>query len=402
MKRPFAGAMDFEDFLAAHLDQDITLDLSDSANSLKAAGMIYQAILKRKFFRRNGSGDFTAALTAEEMLGGSRDPVALSLATNLSAQQQRFAWFRAYIDSADPKNHTNENNALLSLQAFNEIATHLNRKGTSYHYSFYSKDPFEGKEVNIPAPTLSVEAPPAGHALAPYEPQNLTPKLLYPYPDAGRSYSIADLQAWYPTNTSGQYAFYAHASDDLQVLKWLSEGTFPPSIPQVDLITSGLDGRLDAYAEVESAGGPATQDTLQGNKIVDEGNPGDRYVVNSCIHGPLRVYQHTQDLANENTHPAKPFRLLAPAETYYTLPLAFHSRYFKVFVLARSLDKRAVKSFDTETDTAKTTIVSDAPVPGSERRIEFVYDAESDRVLTTHRPLTEKRNIGDPSFPEDF
>ena len=101
------------------------------------------------------------------------------------------------------------------------------------------------------------------------------------------------------------------------------------------------------------------------------------------IHGPLRAYRHRLD--DPATAPSAA-RALNPAETdgpdiSWSPRFCFRSRFFKVYVLARSI----------------VTLKGDGtPVYGPTSRLEAVYDAYLDKVLWRRWQATELRRISDP------
>ena len=112
--------MDFEDFLAAHLNAD-PAGLPDAlADLTKPAGMLHASIPKRINSLALPAGQKPALADILEIPGVSETHPVYAPLLNLVFQQTRFAWFRAD-DTLAPLHVDPLNNALLNAKAFNHL-----------------------------------------------------------------------------------------------------------------------------------------------------------------------------------------------------------------------------------------------------------------------------------------
>ncbi len=100
---------------------------------------------------------------------------------------------------------------------------------------------------------------------------------------------------------------------------------------------------------------------------------GGNFVCDTTVHAPLRAYRH--DLDDAATAP------IASTDVSWSPRFCFRSRFFKVYVLARSI---------------VTLKGSGAPVYGPPSRLEAVYDAVDDKILWRRWQATELRRLSDP------
>jgi hypothetical protein len=100
---------------------------------------------------------------------------------------------------------------------------------------------------------------------------------------------------------------------------------------------------------------------------------GGNNFCDSTIHGPIRAYRHGVDDAA--TAPS------SAVDVSWSPRFCFRSRFFKVYVLARSV---------------VTMRTDGAPVYGPTRRLEAVYDAYEDQVLWRRWQTSELRRLSDP------
>jgi len=360
-KRPFLCRVDFEDFLAAHLNSPaLAADDYENDPTLPAC-KVYKAIPKRA--SRVLPDYVMPSLEALTEVPGITDAHLIgTVLRDPLEQQKRFAFFRED-DAQAPLV-----GALISVKAFNNLLNSLSgkkRDGT-YGYSYYSSEskriPFDGTADGKPKFEYKELADAAMGTGKYFIDDN------QPAPD-----SAGELQVWRATNASGYYEMTFSNSDDVQLKEYGKSysGTFAGE--RIDFITTG--------GIPESPNWP--NDLVDGTGIYESYDGATPVVCNSTVHGPLRAYRNRE---NDSKPPPE-----VPLDESAQLPTAgvaidvswsprftFRSRFFCVYVLSRALNANG------------------QPYAGGTRRIEAVYDALKDRVLWQRQPQTYKRSLGDP------
>ncbi|MCW8131716.1 MAG: hypothetical protein KIS92_15325 [Planctomycetota bacterium] len=382
-KRPFLSRMDFEDFLAAHVNSKAPAVAGDVDDMLAApatpSGMLYLAMEKR---------DVTAitpvvfldldqyAIDNTQFVAAHPEYANIATPTFM---KDRFKFFRE--DDAVAKLFTDaSNNALLTSKALNNLlnATSGKRRDGSYGYSYYSFD-----NVNIPFLVV-------GSGTPKFEYQELDQTTL----DAGtqQKYTIeitagtpnepGELKAWHPTNGSGYYEMTFLDSDDLQLVEYgkPAPGTFMPG-DQVIFVSGNTQMVTTNAGNLETPNW--STDQTDGTDIYDFADAaGTAPTCHSTVHGPLRAYRNVEgtgfDEATLKPTADRTSGTLGNGDVAWSPRFAFRSRFFMVYVLSRALQPDG------------------QPSPGGTRRVEAVYDALKDRVIWRRTPATEKRSLGDP------
>ncbi|MCK6473762.1 MAG: hypothetical protein L6R28_18720 [Planctomycetes bacterium] len=358
-KRPFLCRVDFEDFLAAHLNADPTAAPDDVTTATATpGGMIWQAMPKRAY---------PALADLVELPGIAADHPVFRVFFDAAWQRKRFEWFRKD-DTLAPVA-----GALIDAKAFNNLLNSLSgkRRDGTYGYSFYSYDgvaqPFENPVGTVPK-FLYTEITAAD-----------VTALLKQYRVEGSDASVhteaAELKEWRATNSSGYYEMTFFACDDTQEVARLG-AIPPPPAPPTAIVSGGADGTLQT-PEV-------TDDTVSGTDIIDGGN----LVAESFVHAPLRAYRHGKDPATVPAPTAERTSGAAGDGDVAWSPRAdFRGRYFMVYILARGIVTISKDPWSGVTTTHY----------GATRRIEALYDALDDELLWRRNISTELRSLGDPS-----
>jgi len=363
-KRPFLGRMDFEDFLAAHVNSKMPVAAADVEDMAAApdspSGMLYLAIEKRQlppalnvvtYLDLDQYGIDNATFTAKH-------PEYNAIITT-AFMKPRFAFFRAD-DAIAPLFVDAANNAMLSTKAFNNLLNAVagKRRDGTYGHSFYSYDgvtlPFTITGSGTPKFEYNELLQADIASIKTYEINRMAP-------DDNKG----TLKAWHPTiSTTGYYEMSFHRSDDTQEMEYGTSVT--PALPGDKVVFINLNGEQDS----PRWGNDQTDTTAEIYELYDGINPVQ---CESTVHGPLRAYQNdTYDPAT-----AKP-TMPAGTDISWTPRLAYRSRFFAVYVLSRALGPNGT------------------PYSGGTRRIEAVYDALKDEVVWRRQPATEKRSLGDP------
>lgn len=383
-KRPFLGRMDFEDFLAAHVNSKSPATSADVDDMLTATtspcGMLYLAMDKRDlsaitpvvFLDLDQYGvDNTQFLASHSEYSTSMGTPVLMAAF----MKQRYAFFRT--DDGVAKLFTDAtNNALLTSKALNNLLNAVSgkRRDTTYGYSFYSFD-----NVNIPFGGTATGTPKFEYN-----------ELLQVDITAGvKTYLVTrtapddskgTLKAWHPTTGSGYYEMTFLNSDDTQEVEYGFTDGGHMAGDQVFFVHGNTKIVTSNAGFLETPNW--APDQTDGNDIYDFADALGDVTCHSTVHGPVRAYRNVEGTGfDDTTLKPTPDRNSGPAangDVSWTPRFAFRSRYFAVYVLSRALDP------------------SGQPYAGSTRRVEAVYDALKDQVIWHRQPVTEKRNLGDP------
>jgi hypothetical protein len=322
--------MDFEDFLAAHLNEDPEGIPDSTADLSKPAGMIYAAILKRVYTN----------MSLENMLElpSGTDCSRFAFLQDRTQQQARFEWFRKDDDLVKYPLAQ----ALLSAKAFNNILNSTSgtlNDLTGYGYSFYS---FGGSSL-----------PTAADA-----------KFLYSLLTAGQeSYGVdSHLLEWRASNHSlyGGYYEMSFSYDDRQII-----------LPE-DTSADPAQAVVDPGADLVLTTKPDSADTKVGETI----QIGADLKAQTAVHARLKSYRTELEPVVANADSA-----VNNGDVAWSPRFCFRSRFFKVYVLARSI---------------VTLKGSGAPVYGPTSRLEAVYDAVDDKILWRRWQATELRRLSDP------
>ena len=367
-KRPFVCRIDFEDFLAAHLNANPAGPADDptaDVTPLTPVRMIYLAIPKRNYV------DAKAPLVTLKLADLMEAPVSDSdpryaWLRNAAEQRSRFLWFRDLPSHADPAAPISDagGNAFLSIKAFNNILNSISgqRPDGSYGYSFYSADgvlaPFEVDLSGTPTK-------PKFEYKELEDPDLASGGRTYVVDDPAADPGPGELIAWRLSNSSGHYETVFSNIDDAQVVEYL--GTRTTTVPDEKVIFIQGNGT----GEVPHGG----DDQTDGVDIFEQPPAPATVTCESTIHGPLRAYRFD--------YPAHPEPVVADAaaDVSWSPRFCFRSRFFKVYVLARSI---------------ATLKGNGEPVYGPTSRLEAVYDAVDDKILWRRWQATELRRLSDP------
>lgn len=353
-KRPFLCRVDFEDFLAAHLTQDTSVSLADSANAASPAGLVYRAIPKR---------DYSTVSLADlaEAPGVMPDNPVYRVLTDKGYVQNRLEWFRKN-DTLAPIA-----GALIDAKAFNNLLNSLSGKvrgGTEFGYSFYSYDGVD----------------------QPFDISGTKPKFEYKELTQGdlgtvNQYTIernpgvpdevGELIAWRPTNSKGYYSMVFAASDDTQEFARNEVVPGPPAPQTV----------IDGHGALET---PLLGDDTENSGVIEPGGDG---IANSYVHGPIRAYRHPKDDPATAPTAAVDSGTAGDGDVAWSPRADFRGRYFKIYILARGI-------VNISYDPGKGKNITHY---GATRRIEALYDALDDELLWRRNVATELRSLGDPS-----
>lgn len=381
-KRPFVCRIDFEDFLAAHLNVDPTGTIIDDPRNgatvpQPPVRMVYLAIPKREYTDANDTTVPRTVLTLSQLMEATVTDTDSRYTWLRSAadQQSRFLWFRdlpLYADSTAPLSDAG-GNAFLSVKAFNNILNSISgeRPGGGYGYSFYSYDSvavsFDGTTLGVPkfAYNELKNTPPAGITAG-------SDTYVIERGDTSTNDEVGELFAWRLTKSTGYYETVFKDCDDTQIFEYAKPIPIARPVPpaQVAVISAGTDTVLQTPAISDGI----TTDDIAGTNSIDDPSTG-AFVCDSTIHAPLRAYRHT--------HTSEPVVTDAAFNTdvSWSPRFCFRSRFFKVYVLARSI---------------VTLKGNSTPVYGPPSRLEAVYDAVDDKILWRRWQATELRRLSDP------
>jgi len=382
-KRPFLGRMDFEDFVAAHLNADPAQAADPVTDLTKPVGMISAALVKRV---ENQLRPYEALdLDQFGATSATTLPAEYNSVNTRTFMQARFTFFRQESTLA-PLYHATDpaKNALISPKAFNNILNSISgkRRNDTYGYSYYS---FDGVET-------------------PFSTTGGTPKFLYneledpiaagldryvvERGDPNSNLEVGELREWHAANARGHYEMTFSTADDTQVVAYMGEGTATNPGDPVIFIRGNTQATPNSGQSLTGETPNLDPDLSDGTNVyqISDAMTG-KATCHSFIHGPLRAYHIPDRGALKYDDP-----LQAPTATRTDGPLGngdiswsprfgFRSRFFAVYVLARGV----------------TTESNGATGYGPTKRLEAVYDALTDKVLWRRWQTTELRNLGDPS-----
>jgi hypothetical protein len=377
-KRPFVCRIDFEDFLAAHLNTDSTGTKIDdpkdgTAGPQSPVRMIYLAIPKREYTDAKDTTDPRKVLTLSQLMEA---PVADTEAQytwlrSATAQQSRWLWFREN-DAAAPLVFTDpvsgqKSTAFLSVKAFNNILNSISgqQPDGTYGYSFYSADgvlvPFSGTTLGTPKFAYNELTNTITAGLDTY---------VIERGDTSDNNEVGELSAWRLTNSSGYYEMVFRNCDDTQIYEYARPIPIDRPVPPapVPVISAGADGVLETPAISDGV----NTDDIAGPSSIDDPST-NAFVCDSTIHAPLRAYRHS--------HPSEPVVADAAGDISWSPRFCFRSRFFKIYVLAKSI---------------VTMRGNGTPIHGPASRLEAVYDASDDKILWRRWQTTELRRLSDP------
>lgn len=405
-KRPFLCRMDFEDFLAAHLNSDTSASAAaDPLNATPpttAVNAVYQAILLREYPPLTNMMEIFSGTTLVPF--DDEHPV-YGVLRKADYQQNRFVWFREE-DSLAPRA-----NAYIDLKAFSNLLNSLSgqRRDGKYGFSFYSSGRVKTERVaalgNLPSGIPEIEhnyeidAPfryvykdstGARWDLIPkFEFNRLTQTQI----DAGQTKyqfgsSAADPGAlchWHATDSSGYYEVTFGSSEDEQKKEFASvvPNPVPPTTPEPFVLLGATPNTPAASALTPAAG----DDTTVGSEILDGAAGTGNTFVQTTIHAPIRTYRLPSPFDSSIPAPTATVADGLNGDVAWSPRADFRGRYFKIYILARGI----VTIAKDPSSGVETTHY------GATRRIEALYDALDDELLWRRNVSTELRTLGDPS-----
>lgn len=405
-KRPFLCRVDFEDFLAAHLNSDT--DETAPADNISvdppatAVGAIYRAIPLREY---PSLTEMMEIFNGATLVPFSDDHPIFNVLRKADYQQKRFAWFRED-DSVAPRAK-----AYIDLKAFNNLLNSLSgqRRDGKFGFSFYSSGRVKTERVtalgNLPSGIPEIEhnyeidspfryvfkdsTGTRWDLLPKFEFNRLTQTQI----DAGQTKyqfgsSAADPGAlchWHATDSSGYYEVTFGSSEDEQKKEFASvvPNPVPPATPEPFVLLGAAPNTPAASALTPAAG----DDTAVGSEILDgAAGTGDTFV-QTTIHSPIRTYRLPSPFDASIPAPTATVADGLNGDVAWSPRADFRGRYFKVYVLARGI---VTISKDPSSGVQTTHY-------GATRRIEALYDALDDELLWRRNVSTELRSLGDPS-----